>query len=923
MSEDFGFYGSGGGEVPYNMSNPSWSNPGMGYGRAFENAIRTGTGGHRPGGMEGLASMVGMMFPGLQPFLPTGGTFSPVGRAITEQRFQDMAKLRGMLTSQNDFDMQQRTETHYRMQAALGIDSRSAAETWAAGSLAVTRNPAMAAVMSQNPGLAQMIERFDPNGSTWAAGAAPTMYLGTRHLGNVSTENVFAMTEAMARRYQYAPGTALAGVTDRSFSYGLNQREMAETMNQGFQNHVLNAQVASGSALADPMRQALLAGGAPSHITAGLAGMQTESQQQFAKQAQQYAALTSSLKDLFGADAPIPELYKNLQSMTMGGMNDISVSDLRTLVDKVKMLTTKSNLSVEAMTAVVAQGAMFAKQIGLPGVAGANMAIAAIQTGDVVMNNREQAAVWGQADDATMRAFIARAQGDVTASSGGSAMTGIIRMREMIKRNGGDTKKLDDLAGKIQSGNLKDEDLAKLGDVQGLAGSLAGVGGLSSGDWMAALTNDRANAEYIPQASAGIAAATRDRNRSLARNALAGMEGRLSARGLNSEEVLAALSSADNSVEDRRKKLAGLLQRANPNASTSDIATQAASLYEEFNNTAYNYTNKQVNGNDLLNTFSNETTAAAAKADAETNQKLLVERRAKDLGIGAQGPLAARMVSLLTSDTPVDTTKFLGTLLGMNNDQERAAVVSMLRGGTGGKESMDHVKSLIDRTKVLGEKIKAGDASEADKKEYREIEKDLESTLNSNEMKLLGTTDLQRQADALMGGLRFVAESKNGTTEALDNQLKKQKEFYSSAEGKKYLEAQAQLYNARTGQKVSADELGKSLIGDIQGIIDSKADVASRSKMAQDLVGKYGKNLSSIEHRDKDGKIDSNLTHGHEIEAIDPNAGGDGSKVKSLTAGSITVTGDIIVQGRTREDSRAGIQDGLRHDSSAIPSGFA
>lgn len=616
-----------------------------------------GTGGSSPSQLQNVMMMLGQMFPNqLGGILPTGGNFSPMGYAQYSQQQADLANVMG---AANSIDQQQYAAMLMRLNSHLmgtgNMDAvRSASQTQASAILSVMNNPMVQQMTSSMPEIQGLINMINPMQST-SAMMAQQLYTSTRHLGT-STGDVNAMTQLLAERYQIQTGPD-RGLINQTFAHGLNQSEIGEAAGAAFKSFVLD----------------------PNQIK----GAGTQAQNKFTDTVEKYTAVGSSLRDIFGPQGSITQLFQNLNQMTQGGISQMDPGSLVSMVDRMKVVSMNAGVSLQGMQAVMAQGAMYGSQLGMVGAAGARIGLDAVSLSHGALAGRDQAAVWGQATPNQVANEITSAMFGISGSSEGIAAMGLLRLEDKIRSTGstftgGAAKsfaKLQGLTQAIRAGTLSKDDISELENVHGLAswtGDLLG-GRQAAVEW---LTNQRYNSEYQGEFTRGSLAILRNSAEKETISALgysSKVQDLARIKGISDMDagglVWNALLKGGKSEEARLKSLTGMLS----SAGIENAGLAAESLYSTVKGTLWDWNAPGKLGMDL----------AAAHGDIMgglemTDRQIAEEALGRATGLGSAGALGQRMLKALTGDGSSSLDDVVSGFLGAPNKAAREALLQKL-----------------------------------------------------------------------------------------------------------------------------------------------------------------------------------------------------------------------------------------------------
>jgi hypothetical protein len=97
------------------------------------------------------------------------------------------------------------------------------------------------------------------------------------------------------------------------------------------------------------------------------------------EQLKTYAEIMGTMRDIMGApDAPIPAIINNLQQLTGNALQQMPPDRLQNLLFQVKETARATNVAMDSMMLILQEGSNMAQQMGLPGLAGAQMAMEAV-----------------------------------------------------------------------------------------------------------------------------------------------------------------------------------------------------------------------------------------------------------------------------------------------------------------------------------------------------------------------------------------------------------------------------------------------------------------------------------------------------------------------------------------------------------------
>ena len=822
-----------------------------------------GTGGHQGGMLQNAMQMLGALAPDtFGAFLPTGGSFSPMGQAMMMQQQQEM---QSVMKTAGTFDEQHYTAMMNRVNSQIfgpgnPLAAMATSRDEASKLLGVLNSTGMQMAQNMIPGLRGVVETFNPLGSTSSA-MAGAIYAGSRHLG-ATVDDVNRMTEALSTRYMSNTSRG-AGLPDSSFTYGLNQREIGEV-----------AGSMMGAYLLDP------------HQLSGDNAMGGESSQ-FAQNMTKYNAAAASLKDIFGPQGSVTKLFAQLNTMTSGGLSQLSAGEISGFVDKMKIVTLNSGMTVQGMTALVGQNSMFATQMGHSGMVGANVALNSMTLTNSLLQSRGMEPVWGQADNNQVGNELNQALLATVSSSRGVAGMGLLRLERDVNAAGGPIAggeeaftRLQKLNESIRSGELTSDQIQQLGNVQGLAGwtsSLMPGGVASARDY---LTNVRMNGEFSGEFGGAsyslvVDAAAREAKSALAFNsdvaAYAKKKGMKS--GDMADKIFGILT--DKSLDTEESIIGALENELRPTYGDKGAAIMAKSMYSSTNGTLWAWGAPGDLGFDMSRGRD------SALLQLKENERLVKEESFwSGTGIGRQGAMGQRLMRVLTGEGKSSMKNVVGAIMGAPSDEESLELARSLGGGR--IEEIGGVMSKLNAARKAGETTITGDLlyevldmtgkNIADLKLNKEFAPfmDLQKAIGGvgdelakqylpgGSLDLLATARTGKEMDKRMGGLKWVLDEKNNASpEGITDQVQKVLDLVNSKDGKALLAS-------------IADETGMPL-----EYVEKDLRAAANSKTAAfDLRGwmeQYGEGLTSKVDIGVGGVIKKrDAKDGYEVSAIDP-----------------------------------------------------
>ena len=666
------------------------------YGNNLATSGYLATGGHQADPtLMAMQSLGKMFFPDLQ-LAPTGGVFSPMGRAIYEQQMREMSAAQASLMfgvpgdpDRGAVDMESMKELMIQLNRRITGAPREAVSEQAA-----TQAQFLTQIMGSdfynqmvaNTPFGRMVEDFTGGTATHMFGEiyAATRMRDTGPQSGFEAEDIEDLVRDLDEKF-LLPEDPVTGDRNRNmeFTQGLTRREIGQTTAELFRNFVIDPEL-----------------------------MEEQDTEKFTEAIKKANKLTQSLRELFGPEAPVPELYRNLQQLTQGGLSQMDVNEMRTLVDRVKMTATTAGITMEGMQAIVSQGAMFAKQIGLPGPVGADIALDTTTIAGAILTGREQAPVWGQSDPNQVANEIMQAQFGMATSGPGVALMGVARFVDRMEREGVQFEgedaatftNLQDLVKRAEAGELTADDIARVENVQALSEDL---GRLLPGGAAAAteyLTDRTANLEFRDDVNRGLQNAFFERvEESQLGNlqSVAEIGALAESSGMETREVSAKVLDALTSADDREGRVEAVenLLKTEFGQSDADASIAAETIYDNLASA-----NEAITGHRFLSLDILTTRDQQFDAQDRVDRLVDAEQRARDLGIGSYGRLGQRLQAVLTSDTPVSTEDMLRTTLGMPSADDQRQLMTLLKdvdiqglsGAELGLEQLERYGELVD-----------------------------------------------------------------------------------------------------------------------------------------------------------------------------------------------------------------------------------
>jgi len=849
-----------------------------------------GTGGSGPGQLQGILMMLGSIFPQIRGILPTGGHFSPMGYAQYSQQQADMMQVMG---AGNEIDKQQFAAMASRLNSmSLGTGNAMAVtaanQAQASTILGVLNNPVLQQFTQAFPEVQRMVDMFNPMQGT-SQQMAQQLYMGTRHLGT-SVGDVNAMTTALSERYQVQYG-ASKNLINQSFAHGLNQREIGEAAGAAFKSYVLD----------------------PEQIRGGDA----QAQNKFTDTIEKYNAVGGSLRDIFGPQGSMTQLFQNLNQMTAGGISQMDPGSLVTMVDKMKAVSMNAGVSLQGMQAVMATGAMYGSQMGMPGAAGAQIGLDATMLTGIALKSRDQSPVWGQADPNQIGNEVSGAMFGIATSSQGIAAMGLLRLDATIQKSGatytGADKtsydKLQGLTRAIRMGSLTKGQIAQLEDVHGLAGwagDLIPGGRQAASEW---LTNQRYNSEYQNEFARGSLSIMRNNLEKETVSALgynASVGDLATKMNVTKKEagtlVWNTLLTGGKSEKERLEALTGLLgDKLGLDSGRAGVA--AESLYTGVKGTLWNWGAPGKFGMDQ----------AQAKDDMiggieMHDRQMRNEAIGRATGLGSQGEIGARLMAAITGKDAISSGDFAAGLLGAPNKAARENLLKQL----GASKQVDAAVAKGNLVRELQVRLEKGETtlsrdgdlwgrlqeSGAIPEEMEGAENDPSITdvqgalgasavndLSTGRFGILGLRGEEEEMAGLLSELKRAA-GKGGSVKEADAALKAYQTFLTGTRGGRLLKASEGFFKGRDSKYDTAKHLER-----VAGL--GKVASGVRGKEILDFIKETGQTTSAV----LTGEVD---------DAGLPKFDLEGKRVKAATskdqavtinaAGSIVVNGDVTVK---------------------------
>ena len=812
-----------------------------------------GTGHTQPNMIQSMLGMLGQMWPNqFGGMLPTGGMFSPMGQA---QMMRQQADLNAVMQHASTIDQQHFTEMYARLNRHImgpgSPDIMGASRAEAMATVGVLNSQVLTGIQNMIPGVRSAIEMFNPLGST-SATMASTLYAQSRHLGT-TVDDVNTMTDILADRYKPA-GT---GLPDPSFSYGLNQREIGEAAGAAMRAYVL-----------DP---AMVKGGDAS------------ARNQFANTVERYNEVAASLKDIFGPQGSVTDLFNKLNVMTSGGMSQMSSGDLAGLVSKMKMVSMTSGVSLQGMTALMAQGSMYGTQLGMPGPAGTQIALGSMQfTGDF-LKLRERGAIWGQGVPNQIGNEVNQARFGISGSVGGIAGMGLLRLESDIAASGVDYtgnpafRRLQALTGAIRSGSLSAGQIGQLEDVQGLsgwAGSL--LGGQRSA--LAYLTNQRANSQFQGEFEPAIYSIMEHE---------AGRE-TLDAIAFNTD-VSTFASRSGMKLKDASQLIYNTLKGSKTEAGRITALTDvlksgfgsraglmATAMYSGIKGTLWDW---GAPGKFGLDINAAKTDLLGALFESQRLQK--EERFWTGTGVGRMGAVGQRMFRALTGEGKTTVNGLLAAAMGAPNAAEARQLAQAL-GGQGEADRLAGISGIAARLKEAHERgeTEVSDELLAEMDQLgipiefggMSVQQALTATggaatgmfAEGGAFDLMATAGEGSKLGKLMGGLKYLT-GKDVGVETIRGQGMKLLNFLKGEGGQKYFASIADTDRAGwVDLKAVQKELGDAL---------DSGDVETMKNKLRMFQRQYGRAVSPFLKTKANGGFIMDM-EGSEIAAMKPDEAG-------------------------------------------------
>jgi hypothetical protein len=365
-----------------------------------------------------------------------------------------------------------------------------------------------------------------------------SLFYGTRHLGLGSSQIGDIMTHIQNSMYNN-------GVYNAAFGHGLNRREVADVASSLYRHGVLRPDVDTEQGSASWARQ--MSGG---------------------------TGLAANLRDIMGQDKSIPELFEMLNQMTGGGIEQMGTNDLRTMTDRIKAIASNANISLQVMQRLVSQGSQFATQLGMPGAAGAKIAVDSVARTHGITSVMMDEGQWGAETSNQISSSVQMLSFQGAMSAEGIHAAGILRLAKMT-----DNPVLNEIASSIRSGTISGDLKSVMGSTHSLAEALRSRGlNMSTTDIKSVLSDAMLNSEYSDEVAdmvwesqgqefkelfAGIASSMLGGDLSTAR-AVADAAG---AAGPGHQKILDAMTSAlmdsGYSEEQARSHALGIHSRVN------------------------------------------------------------------------------------------------------------------------------------------------------------------------------------------------------------------------------------------------------------------------------------------------------------------------------------------------------------------------
>jgi len=793
-----------------------------------------------------ISSMLG------HPITPMGNSYGPAATAMYYRQQQDLASLQGMT---QQMDVEQLRAMLARMTGPLMGDTVGAPTAMAQAALGVLNNPAVSALGAQN-----VINRFANMGfGGTSQQMANAIYSGTRHL-QMTPEEVGRVTGVLGGAYMpYTDGGGLSGVSDRVFTQGLNRGEIGETIASMSRNFVLDF------------------------------GMSDSGMVEFSKKAN---AMVSSLKDLFGRDKPITQLFQNLQELTQGGLQHMDASQLQGLVDRLKSTTAINGLRPELMLESARMNAMFARQLGMPGVVGVDIATDIANQAGGVMAARSHEDVWGQWDYNEMTNYLTMSRHAMYQSPGMSGAGGVLRLARRSKNAG-----VQELAAKIRNGQLTDEDMQNLSNPTALAERFGQE--FSTSEAASAFFSDQlSNSQYFEHVDTS--AITRGRLRQSMADAISRSSSLINSMAGSSQgdvrnratELVAAINgSSSQDQEGRIKAMAAVL---------GDDVGLAREVWEQ--SSTFLRGTSGISQYDAANITSNASAKAQEARAAQAARLAGIEQVIKATGVGANGPLGERISSLLGSTAPVSMDQFLKGVFGAPD-----ALAMQTLGKALGKDwaPSGGLGQLHEDFTALHAAINEYGADSPEAKAAAEKYKSTSFTVlgeggeyKPEEYNIFATRGEQARVEKTLGHLKYIEENFPERRQLLKEQVGGLRRFLDSDAGGQWLKSRATVFAERSG--MSSQEVYKQLLADLKGLdevagSDHEIDVTETRKRLTAINERWGGTLSNILHQTADGKLVVD-TRGTQVAAQSLEGG--------MTANTVSIRADVVhVEGKEKDSA--------------------
>ena len=568
------------------------------------------------GGQAGGGNIIQQLLPLLGPMLginlnlaPTGGSFSPIGRGIMESQQRELRSATQMVSESSQ--LRQGRELSAFLGKITNANVRPQDVSKITGTLdTIQNNPAFSLIEQIVPGITATIK--DVTGGSSAA-ALSGLFNSSRVQAFGGQDGFNARSLARVMNLVNDRFSDEKGVRDLSFTQGLNVEDIAGGLGAYMQNFSVDE-----STLRDDTK-----------IT------------KFIEDANK---VTASLRDLFGPNGSVAELYQNLEQLTQGGMNQMSPDRMRAFVDRLKMTTIATGMSPEMMQALVAQGSTFATQLGLPGVVGAEAIMESSLITSGVLRTRQQGNAWGQLSSSQLANASSQLSLGTISGVEANALGALARFTEEIGE--GTPQRIRDIVERGRSGNLTSEDIALLRSPGILRDELAGVAGITEQGAMAFLENRTQNSRYFNEFQKGLNNIQGD---ALKRSILDNISGVNNLSPEDRERVFNALID-NNNRDDAVASIAEIIGGDN-------AAIQAAEAYEVITSRMGGRTTPIDIARALLGGEHDKTKSIVEEMERR-------ERVLTDAGIGRGGGMLSRIGQRLISTEPLDTDDLFATIMG-------------------------------------------------------------------------------------------------------------------------------------------------------------------------------------------------------------------------------------------------------------------